>query len=112
MGSPTPTPLKIFLYCVQTNFPRNGDVMGYALAEDGRGIGSHLSSNEGFARHDMGLTSDWQHDTYQAASFPFGYALEWVSDLEAHVGFNAAFALNQAIALAEGSTPDAPTENK
>lgn len=87
--------LTIFLYCVPIGILRQGDVMGYALAEDGRGLASHLSSGAGWAQHDMGLLSDWKHDSYQAASFPFGYQLEWVDDLDAHRDFQAAFALNQ-----------------
>ena len=73
------------------------DVVGFALAEDGRGLGSHLSSSVGFAKHDMGLTSDWKHDTY-AEAYPDGFELVWVDDPESHDGFQAAFLLNQATA--------------
>jgi hypothetical protein len=74
-----------------------GDVYAQALAEDGSGLGSHLSSNVDFAKHDIGLTSDWHHDTYRE-HYPDGYELEWIDeqDLESHDGWQKAFALNQA----------------
>jgi hypothetical protein len=74
---------------------RGGDVMGEALAEDGTGLGGHLSSSVAFARHDMGLTSDWKHNIY-AAHYPSGYRLEWVEDAATHGGWQAALVLNRA----------------
>lgn len=71
-----------------------GDVLGGALAEDGRGLCQHLSSNINFAKHDMGLTSDWKHDIY-ATACPEGYELEWVDDPLTHVGYQAALKLNR-----------------
>ena len=92
---------KIYLYCVPGGI-RPTDVMGYALAEDGHCIASHLSSNETWSKHDMGLTSDWKHDHY-AKEYPDGYELEWVpmQDVETHVGLNAALCLNRALAEME-----------
>jgi hypothetical protein len=71
-----------------------GDVLGCALAEDGTGLANHLSSSAAYARHDMGLTSNWKHDTY-AKHYPDGYLLEWVDDPETHEGYQAALALNK-----------------
>jgi hypothetical protein len=87
---------KIFLWCVPGGW-RNGDVIGYALAEDGKGLASHLSSSEDFSKHDMGLTSNWKHEAYQA-HYPDGFELEWVADFENNEAFKAAFALNQQAA--------------
>ena len=85
---------KIFLYC----YPAQGwgahDVIGYALAEDGAGLASHLSSNKSFSQHDMGLTSDWKHESYKK-HYPEGFELEWVDDPDNHPGVAAAYALNQ-----------------
>ena len=71
-----------------------GDVIAHALAEDGTGLGSHLSSSVGFAKHDIGLTSDWHHEDYRE-HYPSGYRVEWVEDPDTHEGWRAAFALNQ-----------------
>ena len=72
-----------------------GDVMGSALAEDGCGLAGHLSSSVEYAKHDMGLTSDWKHDVYREHC-PDGFELEWVDDVETHEGWRAALALNRA----------------
>lgn len=62
-----------------------GDVMGYAvdsLVED-QGetkmsvITNHFSSGENWCKHDMGITSDWKHDVYDAM-YPDGYELIWL----------------------------------
>lgn len=71
-----------------------GDVIGNALAEDGTGLAAHLSSSVAYAKHDMGLTSDWKHDIYREHC-PDGFELEWVDDVETHDGWRAALALNR-----------------
>ncbi len=97
---------KIYLYCVALHAGSGrvngssfgGDVMGYALAEDGKCLASHLSSDEWYSRHDMGLTSDWKHSLYEK-HYPDGYLLEWIDekDLDNHEGFREAFALNKKL---------------
>jgi hypothetical protein len=69
-------------------------VVGCAIAEDGTGLGSHVSSNEFWFRHDMGLTSDWKHEIYDK-HYPDGYALVEVEDVAKHKGLDAAYQLNQ-----------------
>lgn len=49
-------------------------VKGESLSEDGHFLAGHLSSNETWFRHDMGLTSDWKHEKYKA-HYPDGYEL-------------------------------------
>ncbi len=71
-----------------------GDVMGYAMAEDGEGLGSHLSSNSSFSKHDMGLTSDWKHEAYDK-HYPDGFELVWLDDPESDTGWVRAFDLNK-----------------
>ena len=68
--------------------------VGMALAEDGCFLASHVSSSPAWARHDMGLTSDWKHTAYKA-HYPDGYEVEWVDDVRGHAGLMAAYALNQ-----------------
>lgn len=96
---------KIFLWCVPTGRGTGnvqdsvigGDVIGYALAEDGTVLASHLSSNESFSKHDMGFTSDWKHEKYKA-HYPNGFEIEWVDDPDSNEAFKAAFALNKQAA--------------
>lgn len=61
-----------------------------ALTEDGVFIAGHISSNEGYAKHDIGLTSDWKHEIYEK-EYPEGYELEWVDDPKNHEGILAAY---------------------
>ena len=86
---------RIFLWCVPGGF-RSGDVIGYACAEDGTGLGSHLSSSVEFSKHDMGLTSDWKHEAYKK-HYPDGFELEWVNNPETHFELSQAIALNKKI---------------
>jgi len=84
---------KIYLTCFAGGF-RSGDVIGYALGEDGQGLASHLSSNETWAKHDMGLTSDWKHEHY-AKVYPNGFELIWIDDPENDERWQAALKLNK-----------------
>jgi len=95
---------KIYVYCVPTgrssygvinNAEITGDVIGYALAEDGVCIASHFSSGCNWSKHDMGITSDWHHDSYKK-HYPDGYELEWIDfkDLDNHSEFLKAKELN------------------
>jgi hypothetical protein len=77
----------------------NGGSPGFlcvvALAEDGTGICSHLSSNIMYAKHDIGISSDWKHDLYKN-HYPNGYELEWIDneDIHTHEGLEIAFKRN------------------
>jgi hypothetical protein len=94
---------KIFVYGVPTGTGSNivqdstvgGDVFAFALAEDGTVLTSHYCSSMGFAKHDIGLTSDLKHEIYKE-HYPDGYELEWIEfgDLDGHEGFQAALNLN------------------
>lgn len=50
-----------------------------ALCEDGHCLAQHCSSNEWFAKHDIGIDSDWKHDNYKEHC-PDGYELVWLDD--------------------------------
>ena len=67
-----------------------------AICEDGYCLAVHVSSIEGWAKHDIGLTSDWKHEIYREHC-PDGYELEWVDKPKEHTGLMAAYELNQKL---------------
>lgn len=68
---------KIFCFI---NSGKGSDwVVTNALAEDGEFLASHISSNDTWAKHDIGVHSDWKHDAYKA-HYPDGYEVVWVDD--------------------------------
>lgn len=67
---------KIFAFI---NSETSGFLHVVALAEDGNCLSGHASSNVSFAKHDIGLTSDWKHENYDR-HYPDGWDLEWVDD--------------------------------
>lgn len=69
-------------------------VSSIALAEDGTYLAGHISSDTEWAKHDIGLTSDWKHDLYRA-HYPDGYEVEWVENPLDHSGVMSAYRLNQ-----------------
>ncbi|MFM0044067.1 hypothetical protein [Paraburkholderia sediminicola] len=86
---------KIYVF---SNVVGGGDGPAYAMAEDGTILGSHYCSHEGFAVGDLGVTPGSRpdrHVTY-AEHYPDGYEMEFVrsSEIDAHVGLQAAFKLN------------------
>lgn len=83
----------IYLWCSPVG--SSGDVIGYAMLENGKAIASHWSSNPEWSKHDMGLTSDWKHDAYLRAC-PNGYSLAWLDDPESDEGWRKAYEFNQA----------------
>lgn len=98
---------KIYLHAVPTGCSSfgiirdaeiTGDVIGHALSEDGEHLASHFCSGVDWAKHDMGLTSDGNHDIYDK-KYPNGFELEWVDygDLKTHVGYYEAYCKNQAM---------------
>lgn len=101
---------KIYLACFATGTgsgmvngsTKGGDVTGYALAEDGICIASHLSSNVYFSKHDLGLTSNWNHENYDK-HYPKGYELIWVEQPEDDSRWQAAMVLNQKLKELEES---------
>jgi hypothetical protein len=57
-----------------------------ALTEDGDCITSHLSSNTDWGKHDMGIGSNWKHDTYNetygAGQWELVYCTDEVSETD------------------------------
>ncbi len=72
------------------------DVQGFALCEDGTGLASHWCSSKYYIPHDMGITSDWKHDTYDEHC-PDGYDLILVEDPENDNRWEDAMKLNREL---------------
>lgn len=72
---------------------RNGPdwLVSVGVAEDGTYLAGHVSSSEGWARHDMGFgESLWKHDLYKA-HYPGGFELVWVGDYDAQIRIDERF---------------------
>ena len=85
---------------VFVNARYEGQMMGVvsvALSEDGDFLASHMSSNESWARHDMGVTGDWKHDKYQE-KYPDGFEVIWCEhdDPRVEVAYQKHLAKNTA----------------
>lgn len=73
-----------------------GDMLfASAISEDGYSLSEHCSSSIGWAKHDMGIGSDWKHDEY-SKHYPQGWDLEWVDKPREHAGVMKAIALHDA----------------
>jgi hypothetical protein len=65
-----------------------------SMAEDGTALCSHVSSNIAWAKHDIGIGSEFHHDTYRKF-YPDGYELVWVDDPDEHPGLAEAYRKHQ-----------------
>lgn len=84
------------IYC-WVNAGRGTDMqMVVAMAEDGTGLAGHLSSHEDWAKHDIGVTSDWKHEVYRE-HYPDGFEVVWVDNFHQRMQTDMRFA--QAVAL-------------
>lgn len=72
---------------------------GVLLTEDGKAIGSHLCSAEGYMLHDLGILEGTRPDRHKAfrEHYPGGYRMDFVSgsDPFSHPGLEAAYQKNQ-----------------
>ena len=84
------------IYCFN-NGGSPGWYQAMALADDGHLLAQHICSDVYFMRHDLGITSNWKHDDYNAHFGPGKWRLEWVDDVLTHDGLQAAYALNQKL---------------
>lgn len=81
------------IYAFQ-NFEGGGEGPGVAISEDGAVLASHWSSNDYWAAHDLGVTSNWKHEIYQKY-YPEGFEVVFVedADMDSHEGVQAAIKL-------------------
>lgn len=71
------------IYCFISDLYDDG-VAVVSVSDTCKIMSNHFSSGISWAKHDIGITSDWKHDIYQK-EFPNGYELEWVDDVDSHV---------------------------
>jgi hypothetical protein len=72
--------LPIIFGFINGSFGRS-DVVGVLLAQDGVGLGSHVSSHEEWAIRDLGILEGTRPDRHKQAfqkHYPDGYRMEWV----------------------------------
>ena len=92
------------IYCFN-NGGQVGLLHAVAICEDGHVLGQHACSSEYFMKHDLGITSDWKHDNYNAHCGEGNWKLEWVDKPKKHAGLMEAFRLNQEMAANPSATP-------
>lgn len=69
-----------------------------AMDENGSDAGSHLSSSEEWAKHDIGYSNPkhYRHEYYKK-TYPEGYELIWCDDARNHEGLMEAYKKNQTL---------------
>jgi hypothetical protein len=82
----------IFCFINGTGF---GGVIVVALAEDGEVLASHASSNDGWAKSDIGIHSTCKHDLYHK-KYPDGFELKWLESPDSSPECLKAIQLNAA----------------
>ena len=96
------------IYCFN-----NGGSPGWyeavAIGDDGVVVAGHICSDEYYMEHDLGITSNWKHEKYDAHFGKGNWKLEWVSDPLNHEGCKAAFDKN--VELAKAGKPTVIEEN-
>jgi len=67
-----------------------------AMCDDGYVLASHISSSECWAKHDIGITSEWKHEFYNEHC-PDGFELVWIDNPAGDPELAAAYVLHQEI---------------
>ncbi len=75
-----------------------------AISDDGQWLATHMSSNDEWAKYDIGIGADSngqskrKHDIYNA-HFPDGWELEWIEQPVTHSGLHDALTKYKATRL-------------
>ena len=103
---------KIFCF---NNGGSPGWYSAVAIGDDGVCVAVHCCSREGYMSHDLGITSDWKHELYNAQYGEGNWELEWVHTEQvkdnSHAGLMEALRLNQLqadLAKEKEGEPDGP----
>jgi hypothetical protein len=92
---------KIFCF---SNGGAPGFMTAIAIAEDGKVLGSHMCSSEGWMPIDLGVIEGYRRDRHEeqySVHYPDGYEMEWVpyNAIDTHEALTKAFDANAALAL-------------
>lgn len=85
------------IYAWINSEPLNNCIQVQAITDDGCWIASHISSDEAWAKHDIGITSARKHEVYNKY-FPNGWEIEWIDHeyIFTHPGLLAALDKSRA----------------
>jgi hypothetical protein len=99
------------IMCFNNGGPREW-LSAVAIAEDGKVLGGHCCSSEGYMPHDLGVLEgsrpDRHAESYQV-HYPDGYRMEFIPthELEGHKKLRRAFTLHDAAKATASKTSDA-----
>jgi hypothetical protein len=71
------------IFCFVNSQPMPDWLNVVAISEDGDCLAGHVSSNASWAKHDIGVTSNWKHEHYKE-KYPDGYEVIWVDNPREH----------------------------
>lgn len=99
------------IFCFSNGGPP-GFMTAIAIAEDGKVLGSHMCSSEGWMPTDLGVIEGCRRDRHEgqySVHYPDGYEMEWVpsSMIDTHEALNKAFDANAALALEAANAAEA-----
>lgn len=87
--------MKKKIYCF-VNVKYHRDLAVAAICEDGEVLAQHISSSKEYGRINLGFSpSTRKHANYNDHCGVGNWELEWVDDVENHLGIQSAFALHR-----------------
>ncbi|MCO5190368.1 MAG: hypothetical protein M9918_19530 [Anaerolineae bacterium] len=89
-----PSDSLVVVYGFPNQFVPPNNFVGILMASDGSACGSHVSSDEEWLRHDLGVNNPASPKHHLLmATFPDGYRMDYVpyDEVEGHQGLDAAY---------------------
>jgi hypothetical protein len=94
------------IYGFNNGGPR-GLLHAVLMAQDGTPLGGHACSDEGYMRHDLGISAGSRPDRHETfkTHYPDGYRMDFVPYglVKEHAGLKAAFEANKNIAATQAA---------
>jgi len=92
--------IKHKIYCFNNSVGKTDWNHVLAVADDGHCLAGHICSHEYYFKHDIGITSNWQHDKYNKHFGEGNWELVWLDEVAPgkYPELDAAMALNQQLA--------------
>lgn len=89
---------KIYCFCNNKTITDWNEII--AIADDGHCLAGHICSHPCYFKHDIGITSNWQHDKYNKHFGEGNWELVWLDSVEPGETpeLDAAMALNKQLA--------------